>query len=120
MDHSFEKKLVLTHKVDIDVLFADGKREKSHPFVVLHMDQSPINEIPFKLLISVPKRNFKRAVDRNYLKRCIREIVRTNKGLMPSYVDRTIAIAILYSFKNKLSFLELKKSLTNALNQIHF
>ncbi|MEJ6589426.1 MAG: ribonuclease P protein component [Crocinitomicaceae bacterium] len=119
MDHSFPKELRLTHKKDIDHLFEKGQRLKSHPFVILYEDITPKRGIPFKLLISVPKRNFKRAVDRNYLKRCIREIVRRNKELLTKGDDKTLCIAILYSFKTKLEFSRLEEGLLNGLKKIH-
>ena len=76
--------------------------------------------VPFKLLISVPKRNFKKAVDRNYLRRCIREIVRKNKEILSSKnTDTTCSIAILYSFNTKLPFNELEVGLLKAFKKIH-
>jgi ribonuclease P protein component len=37
---------------------------------------------PAKVLISVSKRNFKRAVDRNHIKRLVREAYRKNKNIL--------------------------------------
>ena len=119
MDHSFPKELRLTHKKDIDHLFAKGRRLKSHPFVIICEEIMPKAGIPFKVLISVPKRNFKLAVDRNYLKRCIREVVRRNKDLLIKGEDKTFCIAILYSFKTKLEFSRLEEGLLNGLKKIH-
>lgn len=119
MDHSFPKELRLTHKRDIDILFSKGKRIKSHPFIVLYHQTEMPKSAPFKLLISVPKKNFKRAVDRNYLKRCIREIVRKNKESLSSNNKGTsLCVAILYSFRTILPFKELEHSLLEALKKI--
>ena len=120
MDQSFPKELRLTHKGDIDSLFSKGERIKSHPFIILFYKTEIPMPVPFKLLISVPKRNFKKAVDRNYLKRCIREIVRKNKEILSSEnTDITCSIAILYSFNTKLSFNELEVGLLKAFKKIH-
>lgn len=118
-DQSFPKKLRLTHKGDIDILFSKGERIKAHPFVIIsHKTELPMS-VPFKLLISVPKRNFKKAVDRNYIKRCIREIVRKNKESISSEnKEITLSIAILYSFKTKLPFSELEAALLKSFKKI--
>lgn len=119
VDQSFPKELRLTHKGDIDILFSKGNRIKSHPFIILYNKTETPMSVPFKLLISVPKRNFKKAVDRNYIKRCIREVVRKNKeSLSDENKDTTFHVAILYSFKTKLSFNELEISLLTAINKI--
>ena len=87
--------------------------------IITYKTETPMS-VPFKLLISVPKKNFKKAVDRNYLKRCIREIVRKNKEIISSEnKDITHSIAILYSFKTKLPFNELEVGLLKAFKKIH-
>ena len=119
IDQSFPKELRLTHKRDIDTLFSKGERIKSHPFIILSYKTETPMSVPFKLLISVPKRNFKKAVDRNYLKRCIREIVRKNKeSLSSENSEITLSIAILYSFNTKLPFNELEVGLLKAFKKI--
>ena len=65
MDQSFQKELRLTHKKEIDKLFSSGKRIKSHPFIIIYNEVSQKTEVPFKLLISVPKRNFKKFMSNN-------------------------------------------------------
>jgi ribonuclease P protein component len=120
IDQSFPKELRLTHKREIDNLFSKGSKIKSHPFIILYNKTETPLSVPFKLLISVPKRNFKKAVDRNYLKRCIREVIRKNKeSLSSENKDTTLCVAILYSFKTKLPFNELESSLLKALKKIH-
>ena len=119
IDQSFPKELRLTHKRDIDTLFSKGERIKSHPFIILSYKTETPMSVPFKLLISVPKRKFKKAVDRNYLKRCIREIVRKNKESLSSNNNGTfLYVAILYSFRTILPFKELEHSLLEALKKI--
>ena len=118
MDQSFQKELRLTHKKEIDKLFSSGKRIKSHPFIIIYNEVSQKTEVPFKLLISVPKRNFKKAVDRNYLKRRVREVVRKNKELLSSKSDKTLHIAILYSCNIKLEYNKIETNLLKALKKI--
>lgn len=44
------------------------------------MDQA--QALPFQVLFSAPKRRFKRAHDRNYIKRLMREVLRKNKSAL--------------------------------------
>ena len=64
-----------------------------------------------RILISVPKRSFKRAVKRNLLKRRIRESYRLQKELLPAGMD----IAFIYVSREVLSFEEVYSSMTAAL-----
>ena len=67
-----------------------------------------------RILVSVPKRHFKRAVKRNLLKRRIRESYRLQKDLLPVPVD----IAFLYQAREVLSFDDIFAAMTAALTAI--
>ena len=64
-----------------------------------------------RILISVPKKLFKRAVKRNLLKRRIRESYRLQKELLPTGMD----IAFIYVSREVLPFEEIYSSMTAAL-----
>ena len=64
-----------------------------------------------RILVSVPKRHFKRAVKRNLLKRRIRESYRLQKDLLPAGMD----IAFIYVSREVLPFEEIYSSMTAAL-----
>ena len=64
-----------------------------------------------RILVSVPKRSFKRAVKRNLLKRRIRESYRLQKELLPAGMD----IAFIYVSREVLPFEEIYSSMTAAL-----
>ena len=67
-----------------------------------------------RILVSVPKRFFKRAVKRNLLKRRIRESYRLQKDLLPVSVD----IAFLYQAREVLSFDEIFAAMTEVLQAV--
>ena len=50
-----------------------------------------------KILISVPKKNIKKAVDRNYIKRIIKEIYRTQNNNMLSSMSKPICFILIYN-----------------------
>ena len=89
-DFSFNKSERLTGSKSISSLFQDGTSISSYPVRIL-FNAEGIGPKPVSLAISVPKRLFKRAVDRNLLKRRIREAYRLNK---PQFYARLQSIQI--------------------------
>ena len=85
MTSTFPKTERLCSKIGIDELFANGEARRSGGFTVkclrIHVGAENFPPLP-KLLISVPKRFQKRAVDRNRTKRLIREVYRKYKHLL--------------------------------------
>jgi len=85
-------------------------------------DRSQPSEIHPAILIVVSKRNFKRAVDRNLLRRRIREAYRLNKSILFRAEDQSkqppAAIAFLYTAKAKISFEEIEKGMKLALQKL--
>jgi ribonuclease P protein component len=77
-DFSFKKGEKLSSRKEITSLFRSGRVLVSHPIRIIY-DLSHEGDFPARVAISVPKRLFKRAVDRNLLKRRIREIYRQHK-----------------------------------------
>ena len=67
-----------------------------------------------RILVSVPKRHFKRAVKRNLLKRRIRESYRLQKDLLPVPVD----VAFLYQAREVLPFADIYAAMTETLNAV--
>ena len=72
------------------------------------------DEGPCRLLVSVPKRSFKRAVKRNLLKRRIRESYRRQKALLGTGVD----VLFIYTFKEVLPYEAIYADMTAALTAI--
>ena len=84
-------------------------------------DSHPDELLP-AILIVVSKRNFKRAVDRNLIRRRVREAYRLNKSLLfrPENQSKQppAAIAFLYTAKAKISFEEIEKGMKLALQKL--
>lgn len=78
------------------------------------------NELPFnRIVVSVPKKCFRRAVKRNLLKRRIREAYRLNKNLLPVNAEKGgTDILFIYSSKDILDFNAVVLSVRNILESL--
>lgn len=107
MNESFGKKEKLKSKVIIDQLFAEGNSLKKYPLRLIYVPLEDFPEDVHKTAVSVPKRNFKKAVDRNHLKRLMREAFRKNKYLVSSKLESSYALMFIYTGREKVSYLKL-------------
>lgn len=94
--NSFRKEERLCNKRHINALYQSGSSFLLYPFRVVFLPCDEI-EVPVQVLISVPKRRFKRAVDRNLLKRRIRESYRLKRNAFLSALDgRPLLLSFMY------------------------
>ena len=73
MDASFSKKERLCKKKDFDLLFNAGK-SLFHNFLKAQLFFLDSEKPEIKVAFAIPSKKIKRAVDRNYLKRIMREV----------------------------------------------
>jgi ribonuclease P protein component len=79
---------------------------------------------PVEFALSVPKKAFKRAVDRNILRRRIREAYRLNKIDLYKYLinsklhaDKRFAFMVLYTAKEEMPFSEIEKGIKKMIRK---
>ena len=99
MKYTFTKKERLSSKKLIDQLFTEGKTFFSYPFKVFYLFKETEEEFPVQVLITVSKKNFKKAVDRNKIKRLVREGYRKNKLLLHDYLNeknKSVLLGLVY------------------------
>jgi ribonuclease P protein component len=77
--NTFTKEERLCNKRLIDGLFHNGSSFLCYPFKVSWLPSGDSQSFPAQILFSVPKKRFKRAVDRNLIKRRMREAYRLHK-----------------------------------------
>ena len=100
MDERFGKKYKLCSKTVMTSIFEVGKQEKTYPFLLRYLAVDLKTDTKFQIVISVPKRKFKRAVDRNRIKRLIREAVRKKKYILEeglSTENQQLALFLIYT-----------------------
>jgi ribonuclease P protein component len=111
----FPKAEKLTGKKKIEELFKDGSSFFLHPFLIKYV---PVADAPHRILITVPKKKHKRAVDRNLLKRRIREAYRLNKALLYHEPVQYFHVGIIYQDENILSYSEIEEKLLILLKRL--
>lgn len=111
----FPKAEKLTGKKKIEELFRDGSSIFLHPFLVKHLQS---NESVHRILISVPKKKMKRAVDRNLLKRRIREAYRLNKHLIYDQPATFYHVGFIYQDTKVLAYKEIEEKLVILLKRL--
>jgi len=115
MKNFFKKEERLCNKRLINALYLSGSSFILYPYKVVFYPTDEL-DVPVQVLISVPKRRFKRAVDRNLLKRRIREAYRLqkNKLLYPFLGGGHILLSIQY-IGNKIENYDLISKKMTAL-----
>lgn len=108
MTKRLDKQEKLKSRKLIEVLFSEGERVKKFPlqmrFVKGDRDEMELNKVGF----SVPKRNIKLAVDRNRIKRLMREVYRKNKQLFISDENIQFNFMFIYMERKELKYEELE------------
>jgi ribonuclease P protein component len=109
----------LKSKKYIDLLFAKGKGISSNPVrLVYHYLEEDEAALP-RVLFSVSKRNFKKAVDRNRIKRQMKEVYRLGKVAYFSPDGKNpYLLAFIYTAKEKIPYNVLEKKLILALERL--
>ncbi len=112
----FSKSERIKSKIIINTLFAHAQNIFSFPLKTYYCVGVEIETN--QVLISVPKRTFKKAVDRNRIKRLIRESYRKNKEILSPLSNSKLQIAFIYIHKEILSYLEIEKKMILILQKL--
>ena len=107
MRYSFPKKEHLTKKEHFDKLHSEGRGVKSFPFSLRYIEANLEEGLKRKVAILAPKRGLNKAVDRNKMKRQMRELYRLNKPVIfDSGVQEIWSLRYLGNRLNDYAFLE--------------
>ena len=108
MKQTFNKKEKLKSKKLIDQLFNEGSSVSAFPLRLVYIKTEFEDDVIIKTGVSVSKRNFKTAVDRNRIKRLLRESYRLNKSIYFNNITTQYAIMILYIGNEKPVFTQIE------------
>ena len=115
---TFHKKERLSSKKLIQELFEKGSSFYLFPFKVFFMPNPDQASDGHQVVISVSKRNFKRSVDRNLIKRRVREGYRLNKTLLST--NNKLLIAYIYSVKEILPSVQIHDRLVKTFKRFDY
>ncbi len=109
MQFTYPKHEKLKSKTTIDLLFSDGNSVSKFPLRLVYVENTEENAEIIKMGVSVSKKCFKKAVDRNYYKRVLRETYRLNKHLLIDNLEKPYAFMFFYQTKERLSYQEIEE-----------
>ena len=101
----------LKSKKAIELLFAEGSRVKVYPLQLVFLKNEHYSESPIKVGFSVPKRSVKLAVNRNRIKRMMREVYRKNQQLYSENINEKYIFMFIYMAKDELKLDDLEQSI---------
>jgi ribonuclease P protein component len=111
MKLTYPKTEKLKSKTTIDLLFSKGKSVSKYPLRLVFVESDygipEDSDQKLKMGVSVSKKYFKKAVDRNYYKRVLRETYRLNKQILIDNLDKKYAFMFFYQTKERLSYEEI-------------
>ena len=108
-----KKRKVIQH------VFAKGLPAKGYPVLILFSTVEQDGPKAYRAGFSAPKRKIRRAVDRNLIKRRMRESYRLHRQLLPHGKDgRQIAMMCIYMTSEILSFEDIEKGMIKALRRL--
>ena len=115
--HAYGKIEKLKKKSDLDALFKHGKWKSVEHLRIIFLQNEHIDAM--KIGVSVPKRNFKKAVDRNRIKRLLRESYRLNKPLFhDKWNGKAHAMLFWSSKKMPQNYQEVRDEVIHLLSKI--
>ena len=119
---TFKKEERLCNKRLIDELFHNGSSFLCYPFKASWLIVDGPQQVPVQVLFAVAKKRYKRAVDRNMLKRRMREAYRLHKQeLLYDFLnqaDKSITLSISYIGKEINEYKLIEKKMLKLFTQL--
>jgi ribonuclease P protein component len=124
-DQSLPKAYKLCSLKKIEQLYTQGHLLKAFPLRVLFLLEKQTNldanDTSFQVLFSAPKRRFKRAHDRNYIKRLMREILRKNKSVLEQHLqaqNKKLTFSLTFVADERPNYQLLEQKLCKVIDQL--
>lgn len=117
MRHTFKKHEKLKKRKEIQDLFRTGKNLISYPLALRYLPQQQADGV-HRAAFTVSKKHFKKAVQRNLLKRRMREAYRLNKHLLPQDGPAGHGMLFIYLAKTEADYASIEKATLQLFGQL--
>jgi ribonuclease P protein component len=119
IDFSFQKAERLCSKKIIDKLFLEGKSVFSFPLKIGYLETPLPSSFPVQAAFTVGKRNFKRAVQRNLIKRRMREAYRLNKSnFYTEFEEKQVAVFFIFTGKTIPEYKQIEAAVKKGMKKL--
>ena len=122
LNERFGKEYKCCSKKNIDLVFQSNQKIKLYPFITYYKIDDYEFDTAFQVVISVPKRNLKKAHDRNRIKRLIKEVMRKNKHLIEiplMSVGHKMLLFFIYTAQEELKYVILDDKIKRLFEQLN-
>ena len=119
MDTSYSNKEKLKSKKLIEKMFVEGRSVSAFPLRLVYLETNFTDGVAIKTGVSVSKRHFKSAVDRNSIKRLMREAYRLNKPVYFNNFSTQCAFMILYIGNEKPTLKQIEAKMNLLFEKFH-
>ena len=113
---------ICSKKLINELFTGNGRSMTAFPLRVVFMKRTIVDDQPrAAMLVSVPKRYFKHAVDRNRVKRQVREAFRRNKSIITQNLTddhEAVAMAFVWLTNEKYPSSEVENRMVSLLTRI--
>lgn len=119
--YNFCKEERICNEIHISRLFEQGESFICYPVRVVWMESTETNAKPVMILVSVSRKKMRHAVDRNRVKRLIREAYRLNKKTLSKKAEeagKSISICFIWLPVEAVDFKKVEKKIIEALGRI--
>ena len=139
MNFRFNRTERLKSEKVISQLFKKGQSFSCYPLRLVYLEKAPFppdSETPLsksahlsdfstiQISFTVPKKNFKHAVDRNVLRRRVREAYRLQKHELylflqnnPTFSEKQFAFMVIYTAKESMPYAEIQKGIRKMISK---
>jgi ribonuclease P protein component len=121
--NTFNKEERLCSRKSLDLLFKNGSSFLLYPYRISYLFVTEAHQFPVQVVINVAKKRYKRAVDRNLIKRRTREAYRLQKetalyGNLLKDLDQLLLLSVQFVGKKIYDYSFLEKKLAGALKRL--
>lgn len=119
MNQRFYKTERLKSRKAIEELFAKGEKISSFPVKLIYLKNENTSATAHQVGFSVSKRNIKKAVHRNKIKRRMREAYRKNKQLLTLQNNTKLVFMFIFTDKNDCPYSDIEQKIKTILQRLN-